>query len=149
MHVWESSHKTLRVYGIPALPSTGAPHSKIHLSALSLISWNALRTKRARLRAVTAFLMFLSSSGRSHGTVVYTSFLRWPQRKKSHGVRSGERGGHSWACPRLMIRLGKFHNHIFYTSCAMYSSLKVIQILVLGEKSYFYTLCTSFISYSN
>ncbi|GBN46377.1 hypothetical protein AVEN_182076-1 [Araneus ventricosus] len=36
----------------------------------------------------------------------YTSSLRWPYRKKSNGVRSGERGGHRTGPPRPIQRPG-------------------------------------------
>ncbi|GBO24163.1 hypothetical protein AVEN_82723-1 [Araneus ventricosus] len=36
----------------------------------------------------------------------YTSSLRWPHRKKSNGVRSGERGGHRTGPPRPIQRPG-------------------------------------------
>ncbi|GBL92932.1 hypothetical protein AVEN_54586-1 [Araneus ventricosus] len=36
----------------------------------------------------------------------YTSSLRWPHRKKSNGVRCGERGGHRTGPPRPIQRPG-------------------------------------------
>lgn len=45
------------------------------------------------VRQTRTILSFKSST--LAGCVVYTCCLRWPHRKKSKGVRSGERGGHS------------------------------------------------------
>jgi hypothetical protein len=50
------------------------------------------------------------SSAMLRGRLPYTTDLKWSQRNKSNGVRSGERGGHSTGPLRPIHRLG---NHLF------------------------------------
>ena len=59
------------------------------------------------MRRVSA-TMFAFSSAIVLGFDEYTLSFRWPQRKKSGGVRSGEWGDHSIGHLRLMIRCPKW-----------------------------------------
>ena len=57
-------------------------------------------------KSSTSSIILWRSVARLSGGVVNTLFLRYRQRKKSHGVRSGERGGHSMSCCNPITRFG-------------------------------------------
>ena len=62
---------------------------------------------RSSQHAANSLMIRSRSSSTLAGDVVYSWPLMYPHKKKSNGVRSGERGGHSCSCPSNTIRFPK------------------------------------------
>jgi hypothetical protein len=70
----------------------------MHIAALrTMVSWT-LWSIGTFMVLIAALILSVNSSKLASG-VAYTKFWRWPQRKKSQGLRSGDRGGQVIAPP--------------------------------------------------
>ena len=71
---------------------------------MSLMARLAILVRRS---AANSLVSRSRSSSTLAGGVVYSWPLMYPLKKKSNGVRSGERGGHSCSCPSDTVRFPK------------------------------------------
>ena len=78
------------------------PLAAMHFTALAFMSNIVLLTIAGSICA-TCLVMLACSSLRLAGRGLYTLDLRYPQRQKSRGERSGERGGHSLPLKHLLL----------------------------------------------
>ena len=87
-------------------PSTCPPFLSTQACALVLMALIARRiTPLCCRRASTSAMILSRRSPMSRGGVVKTLLFRYPHKKKSHGVRSGDLGGHSvgWCTAKTLL----------------------------------------------
>jgi hypothetical protein len=83
------------------------PSSSTHFIALVLMSLMARLAILIHRSAANSLVIHSCSSSTLAGSVLYTWPLMYPHKKKSNGVRSGDRGGHLCSCPSDTIRFPK------------------------------------------
>ena len=93
----------------------------------SWMQFSILRLKSSIARANSCWSIVSTScrmasfnSFKLRGLWVYTLPFRYPQRKKSHGDKSGDLGGHGTSPKREMRRPGNMFRRTFIGACAVW-----------------------------